>query len=256
LGISILRRRDLSRARQALVTGAGAIALIGVAFLVSRSPLFGARTIDVRGSDRFSERQVLKLAGVGPGTNVVWLSTGAVAARLEANPWISSATVERELPSTLRITVHDLAPVLARRSATGFDLLAGNGSVLATASSPRGLPIFSGTSAEQLRAAAEALRAMSPWLRDEISSAAPDASGGLTFRLGSAGVVTYGLPTDASAKATALGGIVRWAEAHHVALGSIDVSAPAAPAARPAATTQPTTPGPCHGGQQVQTNCA
>jgi cell division protein FtsQ len=255
-GISILRRRDLSGMRQALLAGAGAAALIAVAFLLSSSPLFGARTIEVRGSDRFSERQVLRMAGVGPGTNVVWLSTGGVAARLEANPWISSATVEKELPSTLTITVHDLAPVLARRSATGFELLAGDGSVLATAASPRGLPIFSGPSAEQLPATAAALRAMSPWLRSDISSAGVARSGQLTFHLGSAGVVTYGPATEASAKAAALGGIVRWAESHHVTLGSIDVSAPAAPVARPAEAAQLTPPVPCHAGQQAQANCA
>ncbi|MDP9296726.1 MAG: FtsQ-type POTRA domain-containing protein [Actinomycetota bacterium] len=255
MGISILRHRDGSRTRQALIAGIGLAVLVGAAFLISRSPLFGARTIAVKGAGRLSQREVLKLGGVGSGTNLVWLSTAEVAARLEASPWISTATVQKELPSTLRITVHEQSPVLARRSASGFDLLAADGSVLARAKSPRGLPVVSGSFPEQLRAASAALKPMSSWLRSQISSAVVGASGELTLHLGAAEVVTYGPATDTYAKAVALGGIVRWAAAHHTSLGTIDVSAPSAPTARPAGP--PTVPvASCHGGQQAPSNCA
>ncbi len=255
LGISILRQRDVSRARQALIAGVGLAVLVGAAFLVSRSQLFGARTIAVKGAGRLSERQVLKLGGVGPGTNLVWLSTAGVAARLEASPWISTATVQKELPSTLRITVHEQAPVLARRAASGFDLLAGDGNVLARSDSPRGLPVVSGSSQGQLHAASIALKPMSPWLRSQVSSAVVGTNGELTLHLGPGQVVTYGPATDTFAKAVALAGIIRWADAHHTTLGTIDVSAPSAPTARPAGAQTTQLP-PCHGGQQTPGNCA
>jgi cell division protein FtsQ len=255
LGISILRHRDVSRTRQALIAGIGLAFLVGAAFLVSRSPLFGAKTIAVKGTGRLSEQQVLKLGGVGSGTNLVWLSTAEVAARLEASPWISTAAVQKELPSTLRITVREQAPVLARRSTSGFDVLAADGSVLSHSGSPRGLPVVSGSSPEQLRAASAALKPMSSWLRSQISSAVVATNGELTLHLGATEVVTYGPATDTLAKAVALGGILRWADAHHTTLGTIDVSAPSAPTARP--TGPPTAPAPaCHGGQQTPINCA
>jgi cell division protein FtsQ len=255
LGISVLRQRDVSRARQALIAGAGLAVLVGAAFLVSRSPLFGARTIAVKGAERLSERQVLKLGGVGAGTNLVWLSTAGVAARLEASPWISTATVQKELPATLRITVHEQAPVLARRTASGFDLLAEDGNVLVRSDSPRGLPLVSGSSPGQLGVASVALKAMSPWLRMQISSVVVGTSGELTLHLGQGEVVTYGPATDTVAKAVALAGIVRWADAHHTTLGTIDVAAPSAPTARPAGAPTTQTP-PCHRGQQTPSNCA
>ncbi|MFL5737213.1 MAG: cell division protein FtsQ/DivIB [Actinomycetota bacterium] len=264
LGTSILRRLDVGRRhdftrwQQVLIAAVGSVVVLGAAFAVSRSSLFAARDIHVHAGSggRLSERQVLRVAGLSGHTNVLWLSTGSVASRLEASPWISQATVEKELPSTLRISVRQEEPVLARKTATGYDLLAGNASVVLHAATDRGLPVVSAGSAGQVRDAADALGAMSPWLRDQIDTASVDASGTVSLHLSSTdAAITYGTATDAIPKGVALGGIVRWAESHHVQLGAIDVSAPSAPVARPAGTVAPT-PAPCHGKQQSSNNCA
>jgi cell division protein FtsQ len=256
-GTSVLRHRELSRLQEGLIAAIGATVLLAGALVASRSSLFDARSIHVKAGDRLSERQVLRIAGVGAGTNLVWLSTGGVVARLEANPWISSATVEKELPSTLRISVKEQSPVLARNASSGYELLTEDGSVVARSTSARGLPVVSAPTPSGFRSAADALGAMSPWLREEISSGMVESSGDLTLHLGAEGVVAYGPPTDAEAKGIALGGIVRWAEAHRVTLGAIDVTAPSAPTARPAEGTLPgSAEQPCHGTQQAKDDCA
>jgi hypothetical protein len=97
---------------------------------------------------------------------------------------------------------------------------------------------------------------MSSWLRDQIDTASVDASGAVSLQLSSTdAAITYGSATDAVAKGVALAGILRWSQSHHVQLGSIDVSAPSAPVARPAGATVPVLPA-CHGNQQGGDNCA
>ena len=146
--------------------------------------------------------------------------------------------------------------MLARKTSGGFDLLAGNGAVVAHAMTERGLPLVEATSAAQVRTAADALGAMSPSLRAQISTAAVDGSGDLSLHLSSSdAVVTYGPSIDAVAKAVALAGILGWANVHHVRLATVDVSAPSAPFARPVGAVQPTLPA-CHGKQQATANCA
>ncbi|MFL5767536.1 MAG: cell division protein FtsQ/DivIB [Actinomycetota bacterium] len=258
MGTSTLLRHDFARWQQALIAAVGSVVVLGAAFAVSRSPLFAARNIDVHAArgGKLSERQVLHIARVGADTNVLWMSTASVASRLEASPWISSAKVEKELPSTVHISVRQEAPVLARKTATGYDLLAGNGTVVLHAETDRGLPVVSAGSTPEVREAADTLGAMSPWLRDQIDTASVDPSGTVSLTLSSTdAAITYGTATEAEAKGVALAGIVRWSQSHQVALGSIDVSAPSAPVARPAGAAAPVLP-PCHGNQQSGNNCA
>ncbi len=258
LGTSTLLRHDFARWQQALIAGIGTVVVLGAAFAASRSSLFAARNIEVHDGSggRLSERQVLHIAKVSEDTNVLWLSTGSVESRLEASPWISSASVEKELPSTLRISVRQEAPVLARKTATGYELLAGNGTVVLDAPSDRGLPIVSAGSTTGVRDAADALGAMSPWLRDQIDTASVDTSGTVSLQLSSTdAAITYGSATESVAKGVALAGILRWSQTHHVQLGSIDVSAPSAPVARRVGAATPVLP-PCHGNQQPGGNCA
>jgi cell division protein FtsQ len=252
LGTSILRRHDFARWQQALIAGIGTVVVLGAALAASRSSLFAARNIHVHAGNggKLSEQQVLHIAGVRSDTNLLWLSTGSVARRLEASPWISSATVQKELPSTLRISVRQEEPVLARKIATGYVLLARNGTVVLHAASDRGLPIVSAGSVAEVRDAADALGAMSPWLRDQIDTASIDPSGTVSLHLSSTdAAITYGSASDSVAKGVALAGILRWSETHHMQLGSIDVSAPSAPIARPVGAATPA-PMPCHGSQQ------
>ena len=57
-------------------------ALVVVAWWVTHSAIFRAHDISVEGNHRLSDRAVLRLAEIGPATDVVWLSTGRVEARL------------------------------------------------------------------------------------------------------------------------------------------------------------------------------
>ncbi len=66
-----------------------------------------------------------------PHDHLLFVDTGAAARRIEQLPWIESATVHRDLPGTLKITVKEYIPTAYVRVAGGVMLLAANGHAIA-----------------------------------------------------------------------------------------------------------------------------
>jgi cell division protein FtsQ len=176
---------------------------------------------------------VVRLAGVSTSTDLLSLDGAALAARLEASPWVASATVERDLPSTLRITVVERAPVIAVPLHGAYRLLAGDGTSLGTARRRPTLPIASFRSGvDESAAAVDAAAAVAPMRagarRDVVRVVVrADTTVELTLRGGV--TVVYGSAADAVAKARALAAVLDWLRRENAAASSIDVSTPAAP---------------------------
>ena len=94
----------------------GAIGVLGWGLLsldgwASRSPRFALRTVRVRGLQRATEHELLRLANVGPGANLWSLDPTAVGQAMSAHPWVSSVEVTRSLPDTLVLRVEEREPV-------------------------------------------------------------------------------------------------------------------------------------------------
>ena len=77
----------------------------------SRSPHFALRTVRVRGLQRATEHELLRLAGVAPGTNLWSLDPATVAQAMGAHPWVRTVEVTRSLPDTLQLRVDERTPV-------------------------------------------------------------------------------------------------------------------------------------------------
>ncbi len=77
----------------------------------SRSPRFALRNFQSSGLHRATEKELLRLAGIAPGTNLWSLDASAVAQAMGAHPWIRTVEVTRSLPDTLRLRVEERAPV-------------------------------------------------------------------------------------------------------------------------------------------------
>ncbi|MGZ4800467.1 MAG: cell division protein FtsQ/DivIB [Acidimicrobiia bacterium] len=104
-------RAEGRRRLRILLTAVSVASTIGIAWLVVQSPLLAVDTINVRGTTRESRAAVQAAAGVHKGAALLFVDTGAVARRVEALPWVAKATVERDLPNDLTITVIERAPV-------------------------------------------------------------------------------------------------------------------------------------------------
>jgi len=77
----------------------------------SSSPHFALRKFQSSGLRRATEKELLRLAGVGPGTNLWSLEPSTVAQAMSAHPWVRTVEVTRALPDTLQLRVEERAPV-------------------------------------------------------------------------------------------------------------------------------------------------
>lgn len=117
------RRADGAASRaprgRSVLRGLGLLAVLGSLAWValqldgwaSTSPRLALRTVKVRGLHRATEHELLRLAGVAPGTNLWSLDPAAVAQAMSAHPWVRTVEVTRSLPDTLQLRVEERVPV-------------------------------------------------------------------------------------------------------------------------------------------------
>lgn len=136
-----------------VVVGASA----GVAWAARRyvltSPRFAVKTIAIEGAVRTTPERIAEAGGVAVGDNVLAADLEIVARKIEAEPWVASAQVQRKLPGTLSIQVveHepfvvvalDGDPFLATRDGKIFKKL--------ELGDPADLPLVTGVRPEQIR---------------------------------------------------------------------------------------------------------
>ncbi len=89
-----------------------AVALLAVAGLIAlyRSPVFSVKKVVVVGNSHLSADEVRGLAQVPSGATLLRFPAQSVAERVSANPWISTVTVTRDFPDTMRIAVSEYVP--------------------------------------------------------------------------------------------------------------------------------------------------
>ena len=228
------------------IGGAVAVALVTGSVALSYTSLFGARTVEVEGEERLGPKQVMRLAQVEVGTNVLHLDEGMAEARLEQQPWIRDATVRTSLPGTISISIRERAPVLVLRSGSAGQLAAADGTLLgraprATAFPEVTVPEGVALSRERITAMADVVAAMVPALRARVDSLSIADDGEVTMVVDGDVDVTYGGATDPLVKAQALRAILDYADEQGRGLLSIDLSAPAAPTARFVGSLEPVT---------------
>lgn len=90
----------------AVVAGGVALVHLGERHLRTAGT-FSITELTVTGNEHLSREDVLAAAGLAVGKNVLARTPEQVVASLEANAWIASATAERRLPGTWRLTVSE-----------------------------------------------------------------------------------------------------------------------------------------------------
>lgn len=108
--------RDQGRRRLRRLVVLAVIAGVVVAgFLLVRSPALDVDRIEVSGNRRLDAAAV-RAASVPLGRAMVSVDEDAVARRLEGQPWIATARVQRRWPGTLRIAITERRPAVVVRS--------------------------------------------------------------------------------------------------------------------------------------------
>jgi cell division protein FtsQ len=133
---------DATRRRRRLAIVCGiVVVLAAVAWGVSVSPLLDVDHVHIRGLHHLTAAEVERAGGIHPGDAMLWLDPSRVVRDLEALPYVRRATVSREWPDTVRVTVHERRPVAWVDGPTGKAVVDGSGRVVETvAEPPVGLP--------------------------------------------------------------------------------------------------------------------
>jgi len=88
--------------------------------LITQWDHFNAKTIYVTGHHRLTETQVLELAGIASGQNILSVNLGQVRKRLISHGWIADAAVNRKLPDGLGIVIREHTPAAVIDLGPGF----------------------------------------------------------------------------------------------------------------------------------------
>ena len=186
------RRALAARRRPRLIAGtvAAVVILVGVlVWLGWFSTLVAVRQVDVRGVPAAQAAKIRTAAAVPMGVPLMRVNTAEIRERLERDRTLRDVTVSRELPGTIVVTGTPRVAVLAVRNLKGqVEVVDAEGVVFRTVSSaPKGVPLVTAGSelvtASGLRAALQALAALSPGLRSEVSGVTVTAADHVTFTL-------------------------------------------------------------------------
>ena len=81
-------------------------------------------TIEVTGSERYSEGSVLTAAGLGKGDSILLMNPAAIENKIESKlPYIENAEIRRKWPDTVSVTLTDAVPSLAVDTGSGYILM-------------------------------------------------------------------------------------------------------------------------------------
>lgn len=107
--IAVIRAQGRRRLR-VLAVVSGVVALAAAAWGVSQTPLLDVDRITVTGTDPAHRAEVLESSNVSVGVPMLFLDIDEIQRSIASLPWVSSAQVWRDWPSTVRITVKPRVP--------------------------------------------------------------------------------------------------------------------------------------------------
>lgn len=199
------------------------------------------RVVEVGGNHKISKEEVAEVSGLVPGTHLLRLSTHEVADRVESLAWIRDARVERIVPSKVRITITERAPV-ARVSLAAANYLADEEGVILEEGSEApvvivGLPLERLNPGDritlaQYRHALSVANQLDPPIRERLARIRAATVDGIVLELGDGTTILYGAAEGISEKNFAIGALIEEAAATGAQIASIDVRVPRRPAVR------------------------
>lgn len=102
-GSTVARRVAIGAAIVALLALIALIALL----VLSQLPVFVIEGIDATATEHVSAETIAKLAAVDEGTTLLSVDPDEVAKNVKKNPWVKNVYIDREFPSTLKVTVEE-----------------------------------------------------------------------------------------------------------------------------------------------------
>jgi cell division protein FtsQ len=205
--------RGLIRGLKALMWSALiSVLAVGLGLLLYFTPIMAARSTVITGLSTISQEEIEQAAAVAPDTPLLQIDTDAVAERVATIRRVASARVQREYPSTLRITIVERVPVVVKDYPDGPHLFDRDGVDFATAAPPLGLAYLDadnpGPSDPPTKAALQVLLALRPEVAGQVSRIAAPSVASITLTLFDGREVIWGTTDRTEEKALKLGALL------------------------------------------------
>ena len=180
--------RGVVRGLKMLLWSALVIVLaVGLGLVLYFTPVMSARQLVVTGSAAVSRRRSPGRRGRGSGRRCCRSTPMQVAERVATIRRVASARVQREYPSTLRITVVERVPVVVKDFPDGPHLFDRDGVDFATAPPPPALPYLDadnpGPTDPPTKAALQVLLALRPEVAGQVGRIAAPSVASITLTL-------------------------------------------------------------------------
>jgi cell division protein FtsQ len=220
-------RRRILRAVLALVL----VVLVGTAaWVVYFSTVLDTRAVAVSGTRELTPEQVTTAAAVPLGVPLSRQHLDAIARRATSLPQVSAATVTREWPNTVRVSVTERVPLLAVAQPGGFLVVDKAGVVFsAKTTKPLGVVEVAADPADRplLVELGSVVLSLPEGVRGQVTSIAAATPDSIQLKTTSGVTIIWGDSSQSALKAQ-----VAVALLDSGAKTSIDVSAPHTPAVR------------------------
>lgn len=181
---------------------------VGLGLILYFTPLMSARDLVVVGTGEVTRDQVVDAAKVATGTPLLQIDTDDVADRVAGIRRVASARVQREYPSTLRITIVERVPVVVKDYPDGPHLFDRDGVDFATAPPPTGLAYIDvdnpGPTDPPTKAALQVMTALLPDVAAQISRVSAPSVASITLTLLDGRTVVWGTTDRTEEKAEKL----------------------------------------------------
>jgi cell division protein FtsQ len=188
------------------------VVVVGLGLLLYFTPIMSARNVVVTGLGAVTQEEVVTSAAVKSGTPLLQIDTDAVAERVATIRRVASARVQRQYPSTLRITVIERVPVVVKDYPDGPHLFDRDGVDFAIAPPPPGVPFLDtdnpGPSDPPTKAALQVMTSLRPEVAAQVARIAAPSVAAITLQLTDGRQVVWGTTDRTEEKALKLGALL------------------------------------------------
>ncbi len=189
-----------------------AVVVVGIGLLLYFTPVMAARSIVVVGLGAVTQDEVVAVAGVPEGKPLLQVDTDAVAEKVAGIRRVASVRVQREYPSTLRITVVERVPVVVRDYPDGVHQFDKDGVDFATGPPPPGIPYLDtehpGPGDPATRAALQVMTSLRPDVAAQVGRVSAPSVAAITLTLIDGRTVVWGTTDRTEEKALKLGALL------------------------------------------------
>lgn len=188
------------------------VIVVGLGLLLYFTPIMSARNIVVVGLGAVTKDEVIGAAAVAPGTPLLQVDTDTVAERVAAIRRVASVRVQREYPSTLRVTVVERVPVVVKDYPDGPHLFDRDGVDFAIEPPPPGVPYLDtknpGPDDPPTKAALQVMTSLRPEVAVQVARVDAPSVAAITLQLTDGRQVIWGTTDRTEEKALKLGALL------------------------------------------------